>query len=91
MRHLFLVAAATAALFIAPHAASASEFSGSGGYHGGSDIGPLGQCFNPRGCGYKDIYGYYGPGSYAQGCPVVRERIVTSSGHVTYRRHRACY
>jgi hypothetical protein len=91
MREFFLVAAAAAGVFIAPHTASASEFSGSGGYHGGFDIGPLGQCFNPRGCAHKDIYGYYGRGSYVQGCPVARERILTSSGHVIYRRHRACY
>jgi hypothetical protein len=90
MRKVFLVAAAAVAVVVAPYTASASEFSGSGGYHGGYDIGPLGQCFNPRGCGYKDIYGDYRRGSSAQGCPVVRERVVTSSGHVIYRRRHAC-
>lgn len=91
MRKILVIAAA-AAVLTWPHFASAKEFSSSGEYHGGYEIGPLGQCFNPRGCGrHKDIYGYYGSGSYAQGCPVVRERIVTSGGHVIYRRHRACY
>lgn len=49
---------------------------------GGIDIGPLGQCFDPRACGDKrDAYA---------SCSLVRERIVTPNGHVTYRRHRVC-
>ena len=50
---------------------------------GGSDIGPLGQCFNPPDCGNKRA-------AYAAHCPLVRERIVTSSGNVVYKRHRVC-
>jgi hypothetical protein len=91
MRTLFLVAAAVAAVLTWPHFAAAKEFSSSGEYHGGSAIGPLGQCFNPAGCSrHKDIYGNYERSPYAQECPVVRERIVTSSGHVTYRQRHAC-
>jgi hypothetical protein len=42
----------------------------------------LGQCFDPRACGDKrDAYA---------SCSLVRERIVTPNGHVTYRRHRVC-
>ena len=90
MRKLFLVAAA-AIVLTWPHFASAKEFSSSGEYHGGFDIGPLGQCFNPPDCGrHKDIYGNYGHSPYAQECPVVRERVVTSSGHVSYHRHHVC-
>src|ERR1700681_3400328 len=50
---------------------------------GGADIGPLGQCFNPPDCGNKRA-------AYAAHCPLVRERIVTSSGNVIYKRHPVC-
>lgn len=92
MRKLLTVAAALAALFTAPHIAAAKDFSSSGEYHGGSKIGPLGQCFDPNGCGrHQDIYGNYGRTSYGQSCQVIRERVVTPKGNVVYRRHRACY
>jgi hypothetical protein len=87
MRKVILVAVAAAALLTAPYFASARDFSTSGEYHGGSDIGPLGQCFNPPDCGRHDNINGRGP----QGCPLVRERIVISSGHVIYRRRHACY
>ena len=51
--------------------------------HGGIDIGPLGQCFDPRVCGTTSA-------AYANNCPLVRERIVTQSGKVIFRRHRVC-
>lgn len=85
MRKLFLVAAAAAIVLTWPHFASAKEFSSSGEYHGGFDIGPLGQCFNPPDCGRREAIN-----GYAKGCPIVRERIVTASGHVIYRRRHAC-
>jgi hypothetical protein len=85
MRKVLLVAAAAAAALIAPHFVSAREFSNSGEYHGGSDIGPLGQCFNPPDCARREAIN-----GYAQGCPIVRERIVTASGHVISRRRHAC-
>ena len=92
MRRLFLVAAAATAVLTWPHFAFVKEFSSSGEYHGGFDIGPLGQCFNPPDCGrHKDIYGNYERSRYAQKCPVVRERIVTSSGHVIHRQRDACH
>jgi hypothetical protein len=92
MRKLFLVAAAAAAVSTLPYLASAKEFSSSGEYHGGSEIGPFGQCFNPPNCArHKDIYGNYERSPYAQECPVVRERIVTLSGHVIYRRRQTCH
>lgn len=91
MRKVLVVAAMVAAMSIAPHLVSAKEFSSSGEYHGGSEIGPLGQCFNPRGCAkHKDIYGNYGGASYGQSCQTVRERVVTSKGNVVYRRHPVC-
>ena len=92
MRKLFLVlvaAAAAVAALTAPHFATARDFGNTGEYGGGFDIGPLGQCFNPPDCGrHQEINGR---GPNAQGCPIVRERIVTSSGHVIYRRHSACH
>jgi hypothetical protein len=47
----------------------------------GADIGPLGQCFSPPDCG--------GDRAAAQ-CSMVRQRVVTASGHVIFRRHRVC-
>jgi hypothetical protein len=92
MKKTIFVAAVAAAVFSAPHFASASGNRGSGEYHGGFDIGPLGQCFNPPDCGrHEDINGYDGRGSYGQSCPIVRERVVTPKGKVIYQRRRACY
>lgn len=53
---------------------------------GGYDFGPMGQCFDPRVCGYGR-----GAYAYASSCPMVRERIVTRNGDVVFRRHRVCY
>ena len=84
-------AAVAAAVLSAPDFASASGNRGSGEYHGGFDIGPLGQCFNPPDCGrHEDINGYGGRGSYGRSCPIVRERVVTPSGNVVYQRRRVC-
>jgi hypothetical protein len=101
MREL-LFAAAAATTLVASVPASAHEYMGSESGlvgaqrdvpamvlagkddtgRGGIDIGPLGQCFDPRACGDKrDAYA---------SCSMVRERIVTPNGHVTYRRHRVC-
>jgi hypothetical protein len=71
-----LLFAATATIALAA-AVPASAYT-SRGY----DIGPLGQCFDPPDCGHARA-------SYAQ-CPMVRERVVTASGHVIFRRHRVC-
>ena len=80
MRKLVLVAAVAALTW--PYCASAREFSTSGDYHGGSDIGPLGQCFNPPDCGrHKDTNGDYGRGTRGSGCGVLAD------GRVTDRRH----
>jgi hypothetical protein len=98
-----LFAAAAAITLVASVRASAHEYMGSesGGAglqrdvpaivlavkddtgRGGIDIGPLGQCFDPRACGDKRDDAY-------ASCSLVRERIVTPNGHVTYRRHRVC-
>jgi hypothetical protein len=54
--------------------------------HGGADIGPNGQCFNPPDCGGK----HSATAANASQCSLVRERVVSASGHVTFRRHRVC-
>ncbi len=87
MRKMTLVAAVAAAAFAAPHLASASD-NNSGRYKGGADIGPLGQCFDPPDCGHHN--GYRGRGSFAQACPIVRERMMTDTGRVIFRQYRAC-
>jgi hypothetical protein len=90
MRKIFIVAAA-AAFSAGPQFASAAD-SNSGQYKGGADIGPLGQCYSPPDCGGRErTNGYNGRGSYAQDCPIVRERVVTDSGRVIFRQRRACY
>ena len=84
MRRLLLAAAAAAVL-----AASVSTSALAGNDNeprGGYDLGPLGQCFNPPDCGNKRAE----RAAYASQCPLVRERIVTSSGSVIYKRHRVC-
>ncbi len=52
---------------------------------GGYDYGPMGQCFDARVCGH-------GRGAYASAhaCSIYRERIVTESGRVIFKRHRLC-
>jgi hypothetical protein len=81
MRKILFVAAA-AASFAAAIPAYASDNTED---RGGIAIGPLGQCFDPRACGYAR-------GAYASagGCYMVRERVVTANGRVIFRRHRAC-
>jgi len=83
MKRLLFVAATAVAVLTAPNFASAAQDDRT---HGGADIGPLGQCFDPPDCGGRHATN----GSYAQGCPIVRERVVTASGRVIFRRHRAC-
>jgi len=86
MRNLLLVAATATSLVAAVPAFAAPDTDPNGGY----DYGPMGQCFDPRACGYGHRRGAYAFG-FAQGCPMVRERVVTESGHVIFRRHRVCY
>ena len=90
MRNIFIVAT-VAAVLAGSHFAWAAD-NNAGEYHGGADIGPFGQCFSPPDCGGRErTNGYNGRGSYAQGCPIVRERVVTDSGRVIFRQRRACY
>lgn len=89
MTKTLLMVAATLAVLAAPHFASAAD-NNSGRYKGGADIGPLGQCYSPPDCGGREATnGYSARGSYGS-CPIVRERIVTDSGRVIIRQHRAC-
>jgi hypothetical protein len=85
MRKLLFAAAAATSLTAAVPAFAAPNTDPDGGY----DYGPMGQCFDARVCGH----GHYARGifAFAQSCPVVRERVVTASGHVIFRRHRVCY
>jgi hypothetical protein len=79
---LFAVAAAASLAAAIPAYASDNTEN-----RGGIDIGPMGQCFDARACGHG-----HGRGAYASvnECPMVRERVVTASGHVIFRRHRVC-
>jgi hypothetical protein len=84
MRKILLAAVAATAFAAAVPALAAND--NQSRPSGGSDIGPLGQCFSPPDCGGR------GPGSYASthGCSMVRERVVLDNGHVIFRRHRVC-
>jgi hypothetical protein len=81
MRKILFAAAAAASL-----AAAIPAYAGdSTENRGGIDIGPMGQCFDARACGHAR-----GAYAYVHGCPMVRERIVTETGRVIFKRHRVC-
>jgi hypothetical protein len=85
MRKLLFAAAAATSLVAAVPAFAAPNTDPDGGY----DYGPMGQCFDARVCGHSR--GAYAFAPFGQGCPMVRERVVTESGHVIFKRHRVCY
>ena len=93
-----LFASAAMTILVAATPASAQMISGTGAQQapnivlvnngndrGGSDYGPMGQCFDPRVCGQGR-----GARASAQACHTVRERVVTDSGRVSFKRHRIC-
>jgi hypothetical protein len=82
-----LFAAAAASVLVAAVPASAQVFLGADPGGVGVQVGPFGLGVGPR------FSGYYGEGyAYdAPNCPLVRERIVTSSGQVIFRTRPACY
>lgn len=85
MRKLVFAAALATSLAAGLPASVLAGNENSGVPHGGADIGPNGQCFDPPDCGGKR-----NASANASQCPLVRERVVTASGHVTIRRHRVC-
>jgi hypothetical protein len=84
MRKLLFVAAAATSLVAAAPAFAAKDYTAS---KGGIDVGPLGQCFDPRDCGPGR-----GAKTVALGheCSMARERVVTKDGRVMFKRHRVC-
>jgi hypothetical protein len=88
MRKLLFAAAAATSLVAAAPAFAAPDTDPRGGY----DYGPMGQCFDARVCGHgRSAFRAYAFAPFGQGCPMVRERVVTESGHVIFRRHHVCY
>jgi len=88
MRKLLFAAAAATSLVAAVPAFANDQTDQRGGY----DYGPLGQCFDARACGHsRGAFGAYAFAPSGEGCQMVRERVVTDSGHVIFRRHRVCY
>jgi hypothetical protein len=83
MKKILFAAAAATSLVVAVPAFANDQTDPRGGY----DYGPMGQCFDARVCGHSR-------GAYAfapfGGCRMMRERVVTESGHVIVRRHRVC-
>lgn len=87
MRKLLFAAATATSLVAAVPAFAAPNTDPTGGY----DYGPMGQCFDPRVCGHGRGAYAFAPFGSGQGCPMfVRERVVTDSGRVIYKRHRVC-
>lgn len=92
MRKLLFASAAAAAL-VAAVPASAQVYVGADPWGAGVRVGPFGFGVGPDygwHRGYRDPYwrnGYY---AYGADCPLIRERIVTSSGRVIYRTRPAC-
>lgn len=72
-----LFAAATMIAFAAAAPASAQVYLGADPWGAGVQVGPVGVGV-----------GHYG---WRDDCPIVRERMVTPSGRVIIRSHRACY
>jgi|HubBroStandDraft_6_1064221.scaffolds.fasta_scaffold1594795_2 hypothetical protein len=87
MRRILFVAAAATSLVAAAPAFAAPNTDPDGGYA----YGPMGQCFDARVCGDgRNAFGAYAFAPFGHGCQMVRERVVTESGHVFFRRHRVC-
>jgi hypothetical protein len=81
-----LFAAATGALLVAAVPASAQLYFGADPDGAGIQTGPFGLGVGPRCDRYPDGYA----DEYGAPCPLVRERIVTSSGRVIFRTRPAC-
>jgi hypothetical protein len=83
-----LIATAAAAVLATAVPASAQFWAGADPGGVGVQVGPFGVGVGPRFAGpYTD--GYYASG--AGDCRIVRERAVTPSGRVIFKRHRICY
>jgi len=76
-----LFAAAMITAVAAANTASAQVYFGADPWGAGVRVGPLGVGVGP-GYGWRDTW---------RDCPLVREQIVTPSGRVIIRSHRACY
>jgi hypothetical protein len=85
MRKFVLATLAAAAVFAAVPA-SAQVYFGADPGGAGVQVGPFGFGVGPRYYGYRNY-----DNDYAYSCPLVREQVVTPSGHVIYRTHRSCY
>jgi hypothetical protein len=90
MMKSLLIAATLAGATLVAAPASAQVFIGADDSGAGVQVGPLGVGVGPRfGYDHRATTGTY---VYAPGeCRILRERIVTPSGRVIYRRHRECY
>jgi hypothetical protein len=85
---LIATAVAGTALFTALPA-SAQFYAGADPGGVGVQVGPFGVGVGPRFAPGPYTDGYYASG--AGDCRIVRERVVTPSGRVIFKRHRVCY
>jgi hypothetical protein len=91
MTKLLFVAAAAATLCLAAPA-SAQVFIGADNGGAGVQLGPLGVGVGPRFSDdrYYHRRGYDANAYYANDCRMIRSRVVTRNGHVTYRTRQIC-
>lgn len=90
MKKLLIATAAAAMMAVASVPASAQFYAGADPGGVGVQIGPFGVGVGPR-YGWRDRHYTDGYHAYGAGeCRIVRERIVTPSGRVIFKRHRIC-
>jgi hypothetical protein len=91
MTKLLFVGVALAAVALATPA-SAQVFIGADNGGAGVQLGPLGVGVGPRFSDdrYYHRRGYDSNAYYANDCRMIRSRVVTRNGHVTYRTRRIC-
>ena len=86
----FLIATAAAAAVLATSVPASAQFWAGADPGGvGVQVGPFGVGVGPRFAPgpYTDGYYAYGRGD----CRIVRERVVSPSGRVIFKRQRVCY
>ena len=90
MKKLLIAAVAATVVAAASLPASAQFYAGAGPGGVGVQVGPVGAGIGPR-YGWRHSHwrdGYHAYG--ASGCRVIRERTVTPSGRVIFKRTRVC-
>lgn len=90
MKKFLIASTAGAALLVTSLPASAQFYAGADHGGVGVQVGPFGVGVGPR-YGWRDRHYTDGYHAYGAGeCRTIRERVVTPSGRVIYKRTRIC-